>query len=106
MPQSLTSKQQYWTEVLESADSSGLPLVEFARANQLNPKTLYRWRNQLKKYSDPTDQTKTHFTQVAATSFSAAPTLSVNISHARLHFDQLPDADWLARLLTHSGQAV
>ena len=37
MSQQLTAKQQHWSEILASAENSDLSLVEFAKANQLEP---------------------------------------------------------------------
>jgi len=53
MSHQLTAIQQYWTEILASAENSGLPTVEFANANQLKPQELYRWCNQLKNMQNP-----------------------------------------------------
>lgn len=106
MSQTLTAKQQYWSEILETAENSGLPLVEFARVNQLRPQELYRWLNQLKKYTESYEQPNAQFTQVVATSYSTASCSSIKFSHAQLQFNELPDADWLTRLLAHQALPV
>lgn len=106
MSQQLTAKQQHWSEILESAENSGLSLVEFAKANQLEPQSLYRWRNQLKKSSIETTETLTQFSQVVATSYSAMPSMSIELHNAQLHFNELPNPEWLARFLAQRELAA
>jgi len=91
---------------LASADESGLTLAEFARANQLTAQELYRWRNQLKKYKAQDCQADALFTQVVATQYSSVPVLSIQVCDARLQFSELPNPDWLARLLVQQGQSL
>lgn len=105
MPQPLTKKQQYWSEILESADRSDLSLAEFARQNQIVANDLYRWRSQLKKAAQPTDRPSTpptSFTQVVA-SYPAAVSLSIHLPQAQLQFATLPPPEWLAQWLRHQG---
>lgn len=102
MSHPLTKKQQYWSEILESADHSGLSLAEFARQNQIVANDLYRWRSQLKKLTETTDSTSSSFTQVV-TAYSAAPCLSIHLSQAQLQFATLPPPQWLTQLLIPQG---
>lgn len=106
MSQQLTPKQQHWSEILESADNSGLSLVEFAKANQLNAQSLYRWRNQLKKNTLETSESVTQFSQVVATSYSSMPSMSIKLHNVQLQFNELPNPEWLARFLAHQGLAA
>ena len=78
-------------------------MTEFANANQLKPQELYRWRNQLKKYTQQAEQSTAQFTQVVTAHYSATPLLSISIAQAKLNFDSLPDPDWLVKVLSHSG---
>ena len=89
MSQQLTPKQQHWTEILESADNSGLSLVEYAKANQLSPQSLYRWRNQLKKYATDTKKSVAQFSQVITPSYSASPRLSMSLENTQLQLNEL-----------------
>lgn len=102
MPQPLTKKQQYWSEILESADRSDLSLAEFARQNQIIANDLYRWRSHLKKTTQPTDNPSTPFTQVIA-SYPTAVSLSIQLPQAQLQFATLPPPEWLAQWLRHQG---
>jgi len=106
MSHQLTPKQQHWSEILESADKSGLSLVEFAKANQIDAQSLYRWRNQLKKTTVDTTESIAQFSQVVATSYSAQPCMSINCQNAQLQFNELPGPEWLARFLAHQGHAA
>jgi len=104
--QQLTAKQQYWSDILASADDSGLSLAEFARANQLTAQELYRWRNQLKKYHNRDSQPETRFTQIVATQYSSVSALSIQIGDVRLQFGELPNPDWLARVLVQQRKSL
>ena len=106
MQQKLTRKQQYWSDLLVTADSSGMSLTEFSKANQIAPQTLYRWRSQLKKYSIEATESITQFSKVVATSYPAQPGLSVNVQNAQLQFIELPNPEWLARFLSYQGSAT
>ena len=106
MSQQLTAKQQHWSEVLESAENSGLSLVEYAKANQLEPQSLYRWRNQLKKSTIEKTESVTQFSQVVATNYSAMPSLSIDLHDAQLQFNELPNPEWLARFLARQALAA
>lgn len=106
MPHQLTAKQQYWSEIIESVESSGLSIADYARENQLAAKELCRWRSQLKNISTQTKVTNAQFIQVVATRYSSAPTLSIQIAQAQLQFNKLPNPEWLARLLAQQGQPV
>jgi len=106
MRQKLTRKQQYWSDLLETADNSGMSLTEFAKTNQIEPQSLYRWRSQLKKYSIETTESITQFSKVVATSYPAQPGLSVNVQNAQLQFTELPNPEWLAQFLSYQGSAT
>jgi len=85
------SKQQFWSDTLASAESSGLSLADFARQNHLDTQDLYRWRNKLKHYQQRTEQVETKFFKVLATSMSSAASLSITIGCAQPQFGMLPD---------------
>ena len=106
MSHELTSKQQFWSDTLASAKSSGLSLADFARQNHLDAQDLYRWRNKLKQYQQRTEQVETRFSKVLTTSMSSAPSLSITMGGAQLQFDMLPDPQWLAQLLSSQGSTL
>lgn len=99
MHQSLTEKQQYWSEQLQRAEESGITLAEYARAHNIEPQKLYQWRSTLKKQVTTSVTTETHFARAlpVASSF-----LTVHLPTAQLEFSSLPDADWLSRLISAS----
>ncbi len=103
MPQQLTAKQQHWSEILESADNSGLSLTEFARQNQLTPQALYRWRNQLKRHTPSSEKPETRFTRVVAKSYAETPFLTITLHQTQLQFNSFPDPEWLAKVITYQG---
>jgi len=99
MAQSLTDKQQFWTEQLQRAEESGVSLAEYARANNIVPQKLYQWRSALKKQITTSVTTETHFAQIVP---SAVDSLTVHLPSAQLSFNSLPDPDWLGRLIVAS----
>jgi len=101
MPQSLTEKQHYWSEQLQRAENSGDSLADYARANHIDPQKLYQWRSALKKQTISSVTTKTHFAQVVS---SGVEPLTVHFPAAQLSFNTLPDAHWLATLITATAQ--
>lgn len=102
MTKPLTQKQQHWSQILESAEQSGLSLAAFARQNELPAKDLYRWRNQLKKVTQSVGEMASSpipFTQIIASPSAVEPCLSLQLPQARLQFTGLPSPEWLAQLL-------
>ena len=99
MSQALTEKQQYWSDQLQRAEESGISLADYARANDIEPQKLYQWRSTLKKQVTTAVTTETHFTQAIPGSIHL---MTVHLPSAQLEFSTLPDADWLARLITAS----
>jgi len=47
----LTAKQQYWSEQLKLADSFDGSMSQYAAAENIPVKKLYRWRNYFRKSS-------------------------------------------------------
>lgn len=102
MSNSLTEKQQFWSEQLQRAEQSGVSLADYARANNLNPQKLYQWRSTLKKQVTTSVTTETHFAQVIPGSVDL---LSVHLPSAQLSFTTLPDAEWLVRVIAATSAA-
>ena len=101
MPKLLTTKQQYWTDHLERAESFDGSLADYARAEGLAVQSLYRWRHSLNRFTDESiSQEKTTFTQVISTALSQPMSLTLVIGHTQLRFNRLPDAAWLAQLIS------
>ena len=103
MSQPLTDKQQYWSDQLQRAQDSGLSIVEYAKANDIPAQKLYQWRNTLKSTKTTVKQ-ETRFTRVI-TGNTAPSGLQIQLPGARLQFSELPDASWLAQLLTKTTSA-
>ncbi len=99
MDQTLTDKQRYWTEQLKEAEQSGRSLADYARSRNIPAQKLYQWRNLLKKQVTTAVTTETQFAEVIH-SAAASSSLTIHLPGAELCFSSLPEADWLARLLT------
>lgn len=94
-----TKKQQYWAKVVEQAEQSGESLADYARANNLAPQALYRWRCKLKSPTTIEIQsTPPHFAQVV-TSPPVNTAMSIEINGVRLRFDDLPQVQWISELI-------
>jgi len=92
-----TDKQRHWAKILEEAESSEMSLADYARTNNLGVQALYQWRSTLKMQQPSVQKRSVHFSQVVTTPNSCA--LSLELSSARLRFDQLPDVQWLSALI-------
>lgn len=98
MSQALTKKQQYWSEQLKLAEQSGVSLAEFARSQNIDPQTLYQWRNTLKQRSSYSVSTESHFARVITTATTHSP-LIVRFNGSELQFSTLPEPTWLATVI-------
>jgi transposase-like protein len=94
----LTEKQQYWSEQLEQANAFDGSLADYARHQGIRVQTLYQWRSALRKREITSAVVESGFTEVLP-SFRINTSLTVQIGNAQLAFNQLPDAEWLARLI-------
>lgn len=100
MSKTLTARQQYWSEHLDNAERSGQSIAEYARINQMPAYQLYQHRHLLKRKATVTSAAPAvHFAEVFRSGVSPSPMLRVQIGSTDLHFDQLPDAQWLRQLL-------
>ena len=98
----LTEKQKYWADQLKLAEQSGTSLADYARENNIPPQKLYQWRNVFKKQTTTSVTMETQFTQVIQPAL-VSNTLTVHLPTAELCFSTLPDATWLAQLLSSSS---
>ena len=79
MPKSLSSKQEYWAEHLQHAQSFGGTMVEYARAEGLSVKSLYRWRHYLNQSSENSaDVPRPAFTRVVSTAVKYSDSLRLS----------------------------
>lgn len=99
MAKPLTAKQQLWSQHLEQADEFDGSLADYARSQGLSAQNLYQWRNVLRKREITQVATKTVFTEVSQPVFTQ-PSLTLQLGPAQMRFSALPDAQWLARLIT------
>ena len=99
MPQSLTTKQQYWSTHLQKAEAFDGSFADYARAQGLPEQALYRWRHQLKQLGVNQVESKTVFTQVVSSAVHSGPSLTLETNEVQLRFARLPDPHWLAQLL-------
>ncbi len=49
MSKAITERQKYWLNHLQTAQTSGINLVQYAQANDLKVKDLYQWKTSLTK---------------------------------------------------------
>ena len=93
----LTPKQQYWSDQLQKAESSGLSLAAYAREHNIPLAKLYQWRSTLRQKQSPAPE-ELSFAQVVSTVSPSAP-LSIQLGHAQLQFGVLPEPEWILSLL-------
>lgn len=101
---SLTPKQQYWSEQLENAQRSGQSLSQYAKEQNIPAQKLYQWRNTLKNITTKVTQ-ETRFTRVVSTSDINPSGLLMHTHNARLQFSTLPDPLWLSELLKNCSSS-
>lgn len=99
-----TDKQRHWAKILEEAESSGMSLADYARANNIGVQTLYQWRSALKHRERPPQPAPAQFSQVLITP-NIASLLSVEVNSTQLRFDRLPDVEWLSALIRLQSDA-
>jgi hypothetical protein len=95
----LTAKQKYWTEQLLKADAFEGSLTQYAQAQNISVRILYRWRSYFKRSSAIETKTKPVFTQVVsapATDFC----IRLQVGNIQLQFARLPDPRWLSEFIT------
>jgi len=99
MSVSLTSKQQYWAELLDKAEQSGQPVAQYAKEQNIPAEKLYQWRSTLKKITTTeTTRQEIQFAEWIPDNVGN-PMLSIQLSEATLNFCALPDPQWLSCLL-------
>ncbi len=98
----LTAKQQYWTEQLQLADAFDGSMSQYAEANNIAVKKLYRWSNYFRKTSTADHKAKPVFTQVVNSSLSDS-CLKLTLDKVRLEFARLPNPQWLAELIAQAN---
>jgi|FLOH01.1.fsa_nt_gi hypothetical protein len=98
----LTAKQQYWSEQLLQADAFDGTVAEYAQANNIPVKKLYRWRNYFRKTISAEHKAETVFTQVVSSSMPNS-SLKVKLGNTALEFIRLPSPQWLAQLILVSS---
>ena len=64
MPKSLTAKQQYWFDRIESAQRNSQSLSDYAAQHNLSIKALYNWRWTFSKRLENPAPTKTAFVKI------------------------------------------
>ena len=95
----LTAKQQYWSEQLNKANSSGLSLAQYAKEQNIPIQKLYQWRSTLKKVTTTkTVSEEVKFAPVAISDYRPVA-LRLCMEESLLEFGVLPEPDWLAALL-------
>ena len=101
MPE-LTAKQHYWSNQLKLADSFEGSVAEYAQAQNIPVKKLYRWRNYFRKTATAELKAKPAFTQVLSSSLPDA-CLKLKLGNTQLEFARLPNPHWLAELIAQSN---
>jgi hypothetical protein len=104
----LTEKQRYWMEHIQTAEAQKISLASYAKSNQLDLKALYNWKWILGKKgfidSDLTVRQELEFTQVRMATHSSAQ-LSVLLSNGvRLEIHQGLSAALLREFVYSIGQ--
>jgi len=98
----LTAKQQYWSEQLKLADSFDGSISQYAEAENIPVKKLYRWRNYFRKISTTKNKSKSVFTQVVSSS-TPDSCLKLKQGNSQLDFSRLPNPQWLAEFIAQSN---
>lgn len=99
MPE-LTEKQHYWSEHLKQADAFEGSVAQYAKAQNLPIKSLYRWRNYFNKNTAAklNVEAKPAFTQVVNAPLADSP-LKLTLGNTQLEFTRLPSPQWLVQLI-------
>jgi len=98
----LTAKQQYWSEQLKLADSFDGSMSQYAAAENIPVKKLYRWRNYFRKSSTTKGNAKPVFTKVVNSSVPQS-CLKLILGNTQLEFARLPNPQWLAEVIAQSN---
>jgi hypothetical protein len=98
----LTAKQQYWSEQLKLADSFDGSLSQYAAAENIPVKKLYRWRNYFRKASLAENKATPVFTKVVSSSVPDS-CLKLQLGNTQLEFARLPNPQWLAEFIAQSN---
>ncbi len=101
MPE-LTSKQRYWAQQLKLADSFDGSMSQYATAENIPAKKLYRWRNYFRKSSAVKDNATPVFTKVVNSSVPEC-CLKLTVGSMQLEFARLPNPQWLAEFIAQSN---
>ena len=103
MPE-LTAKQHYWSEHLKQADAFEGSVAQYAKAQNLPVKSLYRWRNYFNKNTAAklTAEARPAFTQVVSAPPADSP-LKLTLGNTQLEFARLPNPQWLVQLIAMSN---
>jgi Transposase len=95
-----------WRLRIQRQSASGLSIAAFCRREGLSARLFYSWRSRLKARSLPTPAKPPLFVAVQrdSTPHQADPVLGRGVElelphEVRLHFDALPEPEWLGRVV-------
>jgi transposase-like protein len=95
-----------WRQRIQRQSVSGLSIAAFCRGEGVSPRLFYAWRDRLKARSLPTPAKPPLFIAIQrdSTSHQADPVLGRGVEmelphEVRLHFDALPEPEWLGRVV-------
>lgn len=96
-------RESFWLDHIRKAEQSGQTISAYAKASKLDLQQLYNWRRKLRVAGKLNVASVTvPFARVVCAEPIAQRNdvaLVVSIGHLRLHFDRLPDVDWLAQAI-------
>jgi hypothetical protein len=94
----------HWAEIVSAHHASGLSMEQFARRNQISPKSLWRWRRRLRP-TDPVGFVEVHVAKplevVLPSPVAPVATLRVELQAAGVAIDVPAGADlaWLRQIV-------
>ena len=102
----MTKREQYWSDHLAAIRSEAISVKAYARREGLSAGALYYWRKRFKQTTKSSRQlVPVRLATAHATGGNTACTLTLGPS-VHLELPQLPDPDWLARVVSATTNSV
>lgn len=109
-------EQEFWQTHLAAIEAEGISTADYARREGLVAQRLYAWRNRLKSENAHAAVNgsgrltqRSRFVAVEIDAYTTSPDTACTLklgAGVELQFSGLPDAQWLASLVSASTRAM